>query len=910
MISPPCPSAELAIDCCTALAALAAAEQRIRELTLELAQARLVDQRVEHLVGRLREGLLLLDAAGTIMLATKRLFRLLGLADAPEAWQGRSVLELLARVQPLVAAPLDLASWTAPDSQKLQTAHSELFTLHQGGVLACEVMPAPAQAGPAGTTLLTLRDVSEQQRVLAELKSISTIANQSPRPFVRIGANQQQLYANVAAQRIGQGLARAEQVRLQRRLRAAAATALAQAETHEVDVVMGEQVYLVAVVPLPQEGYVNLYFTDITERDAVRLQFREQQQFMQQVLDTIPSKVFVRDAEQKIVFQNHAMQVLIQSAPGHQPANAAARGSVTDQELASYAAADLRVLATGEELTTEDRLTLPDGRVNWFYTIKRPLYRADGTMHVLGVSTDITALKLTQQTLERSEKQHRDLITYSQAFIFTHDLQGIVLSLNPAVAQLLQRPTEELLGETFSANLPPEDAPAFADYLLLMVSAPEAQGLQRVLLRGSEQIRYLNYRSFRVEEPGHVPYIIVHAHDITERILAGKELKRAKLAAEAAVQARENFLANMSHEIRTPMNGVLGVANLLSKTTLTAEQQEFLAIISRSGQHLLAVLNDVLDMAKIASGKLEMSLEAVNLCDSLGQALQPLAMQALEKGIRFESRPLRATCPFPWVLADAHRLNQIMINLVGNAIKFTPAGGLVRVESALVAETAESLTIEFKVTDTGIGMPPEILARIFESFTQAYADTARRFGGTGLGLSISRALVEQMGGQLTAESTTGTGSCFAFGLTLTRAIEAASAPEPEQFDTGALRGVRVLLVEDNDINRFVARRTMQAWGVVVTEAVDGHQGVHQFEQGAHDVVLMDIQMPGMSGLEATAALRAHPDPARAAVPILALTANAFRADHEHYLAAGMNDCLAKPFDEAHLYTKLLKLLRR
>ena len=500
-------------------------------------------------------------------------------------------------------------------------------------------------------------------------------------------------------------------------------------------------------------------------------------------------------------------------------------------------------------------------------------------------------------------------MTYSQAFIFTHDMQGRVLTVNPAVTKMLNRPTEELVGQSMAINLPPEDLPAFEQYLQLMTTAQEATGLQRMIPHGSTQLHYLQYRSFRVDEPNQLPYIIVHTHDITERVLASKELKRAKEAAEAAVRARENFLANMSHEIRTPMNGVLGVANLLAKTALSPEQQEYLRIIRRSGQHLLAVLNDVLDMAKIASGKLELNLESFNLCDSVTHALQPLALQAQEKGLRFEGTPLSDSCPYPMVQTDAHRLNQIMLNLVSNAIKFTPAGGRVKVQSELLGETADTLTVRFRVTDTGLGMLPEVQARIFESFTQAYADTARYFGGTGLGLSISRGLVEQMGGELTVTSAPGVGSSFAFSLTLAKAVVPAAESLEEVFDTGVLAGLRVLLVEDNDINRFVARWTMQEWGVVVTEAVDGASGVAQFAQEPFDLVLMDIQMPGMSGLDATAIIRAHAEPARAAVPILALTANAFHADHERYRAAGMNDCLAKPFEEAELYAKLLKLLR-
>ena len=888
--------------------ALAAAEQQIQKLTAALTEARKVEQMMEHLSDRLLEGLLLLDAKGAIVLANRRFFSLLGLTDKPAAWYGQSLRSLATQVQPLVAAPAELVRWAEHEPHKRQLGRQELLTLHGGSVLACELMPAAADAGPAGTWMLTLRDVSEQQQQLAALKSISNIPNENPSPIVRIGANRQQLYANPAARQVGHSLTRAEQVRLLKQVRWAAATALAQGTAHRIEVTMGERTYSMAVVPFPREGYVNLYFSDISEREAVRKQLAEHQQFTHQVLDTIPALVFVRNPTQQLVFQNQAMQNMMAGSGIVRP-DPVDPDSVLARELAEYAAVDMQVMATGKEIATEEAHTLLNGTIHWFYTVKRPLLRLDGTVHVLGVSTDITALKKSQQTLERSEKENRDLLMYSQVFILTHDLQGRVLTVNTAVTKLLNRPAEELLGQSMAISLPPEDLPAFEEYLRLVGTAREATGLQRMSPHGSPQQHYLQYRSLLIEEPNQPPYIIVHTYDVTERVLAGKEMKRAKLAAEAAVRARENFLANMSHEIRTPMNGVLGVATLLARTSLTKEQQELLRIIRSSGQHLLAVLNDVLDMAKIASGKLELNLESFNLCDSVGQALQPLVLQALEKGLNFEGTPLSATCPYPMVQADAHRLNQIMLNLVSNAVKFTPVGGRVKVKVELLAETADTLTVRFRVTDTGTGMAPEVQVRIFESFTQAYTDTARHFGGTGLGLSISRALVEQMGGQLTVTSALGVGSSFAFTLTLTKAVAPAVQTLAETFDTGVLAGVRVLLVEDNDINRFVARRTMQEWGVVVSEAVDGASGVAQFAQHPFDLVLMDIQMPGMSGLDATALIRAHAEPARAGIPILALTANAFHADHERYRAAGMNDCLAKPFEEAELYAKLRKLLR-
>ena len=388
-------------------------------------------------------------------------------------------------------------------------------------------------------------------------------------------------------------------------------------------------------------------------------------------------------------------------------------------------------------------------------------------------------------------------------------------------------------------------------------------------------------------------------------------LKAAQHAAEAAATARENFLANMSHEIRTPLNGVLGMTSLLAKTGLNEQQRNYTAVIQHSGQHLLNVVNDVLDMAKITSGKLELDQTAFNLCDSMGNAAQPLMLQAEEKGIRLVGTRLSDSCPHPWVLGDSYRLNQVLINLLSNAIKFTPAGGTVTVGGHFVSETEDTLTTEFRVSDTGIGIAPDKLESIFQEFTQAYADTTRQFGGTGLGLSISRALVAQMGGRLKVDSEPGKGSSFAFITTLPKASaearQAALAPVVP-MQQAAVRGARVLLVEDNAVNREVAQLLLEGHGVLVHEAGSGIEALELFEQNRYDVVLMDIQMPGMNGLDATARIRAYADPVRAATPILALTANAFRADAEKYAAAGMNDTLPKPFDEAELLSKLASLI--
>ncbi|QNH63207.1 PAS domain-containing hybrid sensor histidine kinase/response regulator [Hymenobacter sediminicola] len=408
---------------------------------------------------------------------------------------------------------------------------------------------------------------------------------------------------------------------------------------------------------------------------------------------------------------------------------------------------------------------------------------------------------------------------------------------------------------------------------------------------------------------GELRMLVGSSADITDRYLAEQELERAKQVAEASVRARETFLSNMSHEIRTPMNGVLGMAGLLARTELSAQQQEYVSIIRNSGNHLLSVLNDVLDVAKITSGKLEMEHTPFDLANVIRIATQTQAFRATEKGIRFLLHPLQL--PAQPVLGDPHRLSQVLLNLLSNAIKFTQQGEvalLVRCQ----AETESALTVQFQVSDTGVGVPAHKQEAIFDSFSQAYADTTRNFGGTGLGLTISSSLVEQLGGNLVVCSVPGEGSTFSFSLTFAKAAATQAVPDAHSLaatDAELVRGWRVLLVEDHDINRLLAQLVLEHYGVLVDAAISGAAALQLFEQHRYECILMDIQMPDMSGLDVTAAMRRHTEAARATTPIIAFTANAFRADNEKYLAAGMDDCMTKPFDEAELLRKMLALHR-
>ncbi len=504
--------------------------------------------------------------------------------------------------------------------------------------------------------------------------------------------------------------------------------------------------------------------------------------------------------------------------------------------------------------------------------------------------------------------QAQELLHYLPAAVATHSAAGVLLSCNQAFALLLQRPAAQLVGQPLAAIVPPDEhQTGLPRYLAQFATRSAAQGVLPVLPRDG-QPKQLFYHAHRLGRAGGGAHVLLCALDLTERVQAEALLRRDAAKAEASGRAKEAFLANLSHEIRTPMNGVLGMARQLGKSPLNPDQQELLSIIQTSGEHLLAVLNEVLDMTKISSARFELEQRSFDLRQSVEDALRPLAVQATEKGLTFHVA-VRPPANVPSrVVGDAYRLNQVVINLVSNAIKFTPAPGSIAVAVVLVQPTDTHLTVLVRLTDTGIGIAADKLEHIFEDFVQADVDTARRYGGTGLGLGIARALVEQMGGTLGVSSQLGCGSTFEFAVTLPCAVGAPAAAPAVPVDTGALHGRRVLVAEDNGINREVVRRLLHGWGVVVDEAADGPAALALHAAHRYDAVLMDIQMPGMSGVEATAHLRRHPDPARAQVPVLALTANAFRADLDRYLRAGINDCLTKPFKEEEFYRKLVALL--
>jgi signal transduction histidine kinase/ActR/RegA family two-component response regulator len=384
-------------------------------------------------------------------------------------------------------------------------------------------------------------------------------------------------------------------------------------------------------------------------------------------------------------------------------------------------------------------------------------------------------------------------------------------------------------------------------------------------------------------------------HDVTA---AERKLAQAKANAEAANQAKSQFLATMSHEIRTPLNAVLGLNELMLHSPLDSQQRRHAELIGSSGRLLLALINDILDVSRIEAGHLQLTSAPFSVRMAAEGVVALMRERAVAKGLalRLEFAPTEDAL----IQGDAIRIQQILFNLVGNAIKFTDQG-TVQVSVTVEPGAGRALTLHLAVSDTGIGIPASAMPTLFDRFTQADSTTMRRYGGSGLGLAITREIVQMMGGTIATTSTPGLGSRFTISIP-SRFVD-RSEVVPAAAENGAAEGVRpalrILVAEDNDVNQILINAVLTRMGHVVHMVANGQLAVEAVRRGDYDLVLMDLQMPGMDGMEATQAIRALGD-ARASVPIIAMTANAFEEDRHACLAAGMDDYVAKPIDVEHL----------
>ncbi|MCW3077834.1 MAG: luxQ 1 [Bacteroidetes bacterium] len=416
-----------------------------------------------------------------------------------------------------------------------------------------------------------------------------------------------------------------------------------------------------------------------------------------------------------------------------------------------------------------------------------------------------------------------------------------------------------------------------------------------------------------LDEHGEIYKIIAIDSDISRLKQTEEELIAAKEKAEQSRKVKEEFLANMSHEIRTPMNGIIGFARLLEDSPLTPAQKEYLGAIKTSGSNLLVIINEILDFSKLEAGKIVFEEVKIDLLQCVDSVIQMLQTKILKNKVIL-SQKMDPRIP-QILLGDQVRLSQVLINLISNAIKFTEKG-TIKVITQLLEEDEDCAEIEFRVQDTGIGIPAEKLDLIFESFSQASSNTTRKYGGTGLGLTITKKLVELQNGTIKVESEVNKGSTFIFTLRFKKhknseceddncqnSDKQESESESTKTELKSLSEIKILLVEDNTLNQLLATKVLQTWNTTPDIASNGKIAIEKLKDNSYDLVLMDIQMPEMDGYETTRYIRSN---ISTKLPIIAMTANAMVGEKEKCLEAGLNDCISKPFDLDDLYAKIIQ----
>ena len=508
------------------------------------------------------------------------------------------------------------------------------------------------------------------------------------------------------------------------------------------------------------------------------------------------------------------------------------------------------------------------------------------------VQEEIHKRHIAEARKEQSDQRLMDIIESLDLGMARYNLEGRLTHIEPRFAQLFGKSPVDMLGFMSSdfqrASLVSEEMKSESDF--------EFSATHRVfeapLMGASDELWLLCTTAPLQDDSGEAVGGVIVVFDITQRKKLEREMREARKAAEAGLELRKSILANVSHELRTPVNAIVGMSALLAATELNEQQREYLKTMRFSSDSLLVLIDDLLDVSRIESGKVELEFIEFDVRDNFSQLTRGLSLRAEEKGLKFSWEIETGVANH--FRGDVHRLNQVLTNLISNAIKFTEEGN-VKLAVGCVSSTESAQRIRFEVKDTGIGIAADRQAAIFQEFTQEDSSTTRKFGGTGLGLAISKKIVELMGGRLELISEKNSGSSFFFELEL----DWASAQEQQApaFNPD-LHGARILLVEDNKVNQFLAKALLTSWKATVDISEDGADAVERVTSGDYALVLMDLQMPVMDGFEATSVIR---NGLKSSIPIIGLSANALNDERERSLQIGMDDYVSKPFKPELLY---------
>lgn len=651
---------------------------------------------------------------------------------------------------------------------------------------------------------------------------------------------------------------------------------------------------------------------DVTATRTAENDLRQSEEKYRSLVENIPDAVWTADAAGHFSYVNTKFKRL----SGYTVDEIKQQGvrlfldSIHPDEALAAAESFASIFTKGEG-EFECRARRKDGEWRWVHVRAVATYQRDGIQYADGLLSDITERKLAEEARREKEELLRNAFDLAATGMVLTEIDGRFKRVNRAFCEIVGYSPSELVGSGFTDITVEEDQSISAEARQkLLAGETTTVQIEKRYRHKSGKLVYCDMSiSIVRDSQGRPLYFIAHIADIGRKKEAQLQLQHAKDAAESANRAKGEFLANMSHEIRTPMNGIVGMTELALDMAVNSEQREYLEAVKASATALLTVINDVLDFSKIEAGKLELDFITLDPRTVLRNSTETLAFQARRKGLLFSCR-IHDEVP-ELIVADPTRLSQVCINLLGNALKFTERGEIA-LEVTCDGQRENCAMLHFVVADTGIGIPEHKQKHIFGAFTQVDSSTTRRFGGTGLGLTISTRLVELMGGRLWVESAEGKGSRFHFTARVglpeeeAHAIDAAKTKYrtcPDAVPAFA-HAASILLAEDNRINQIVVTRMLERWGYRVAVAQDGRQALAALDREPFDLVLMDVQMPEMDGIEATQAIRTREKQSGGHLPVIALTAHAMKGDRERCLEAGMDDYITKPIRPEDMFTAI------
>ena len=765
----------------------------------------------------------------------------------------------------------------------------------------------------AGKWFASGRDTTYQQNLIDETRQLSLVASKIRNGVVISNVNDKVVWINDAFETItGYNLQDVEGRFLGEVLKgkpkdAEAEEKLIEAIKHnqpyEVELSMvskdGRPVWILVTnsVIYAADGSLEKYIRIITNISA-RKQAEHDVEILSFAARKSPSGIMIRDAKGAIIWMNEAMEVIIgysfEELKGQTVGNKLV-GEETDRAVFESA---VKAVKENKPYEIEIKIYKKDGSTAWVFISNSPLFNEVGSVErQIGVMVDITGRKKTEEELTMLSL----VASKTTSGVVINDSNGKVEWVNKAFEYItgysLDDVKDKHLGDSLKGEL--TDI-AIIEKARELSEKKQSFEVDLLIYRKDGQPLWISViNSVIMGDNGKVDKYIETIIDITAKKKAELELIAAKEEALQLSRAKDMFISVMSHEIRTPLNAVIGMSHLLLEDNPLDTQKENLSILKFSAENLMTLINDVLDFTKIETGNIELEKARINIREMIQSIVGSMKYKAHEKQI-YLTRSIDEDIP-AIVIGDRARLVQILLNLVSNSVKFTSKGG-VNIDLKVIEQNNDTVRIRFGVSDTGIGIAENKLNTIFESFKQAEADTTRNYGGTGLGLAISKRLIELHDSRINVDSVLGEGSTFWFTITFNKVVDHA-INNNNKVDTGL--NINVLVVDDNQINRLLINKVLKKWGATADFAENGQEAIDKLDAHKNfDVVLMDIHMPVMGGLEATGIIRSKTDAYFQKLPIIALTASMLSNQMGQIEDAGMNDYILKPFDPTTLFEKL------